>query len=190
MHHLTITLLAACLSAGPPTPRACHVTPDTILDFRQTAPADALIVNDGVMGGRSSSRLDHDPSGFAVFSGSVSLENNGGFASVRLPVPTGAMADAVHVVLRVRGDGSRYQARLRAGRRYDGVAFAASFDTPAGEWITVRLPIDAFEPTFRGYRPPGVGALDPADVGQVGIMITDKQTGPFRLDVEWIAVER
>jgi NADH dehydrogenase [ubiquinone] 1 alpha subcomplex assembly factor 1 len=43
------------------------------------------IVNDGVMGGLSSSKaiVEDDK---IIFSGNVSLENNGGFASLRSPV--------------------------------------------------------------------------------------------------------
>lgn len=163
---------------------------DPLFDFTTAADVDASIVNDGVMGGRSSSTFEVDGGGFAVFSGTVSLENNGGFASVRLPIPAGAMTGATHLVLRVRGDGQRYQARLRAGRRYDGIAFAAGFGTSAGEWVTVEVPLDGFQPTFRGYRPRGVGPLDPAEVGQVGIMLTDKQAGPFRLEIETVGVRR
>ena len=39
-------------------------------------------ITDAVMGGRSRSRMHFDPAGDAVFSGTVSLENNGGLASV------------------------------------------------------------------------------------------------------------
>lgn len=46
-------------------------------------------INDGVMGGVSVSRLRFDSTGYAVFEGVVSLENNGGFASVRASGPTG-----------------------------------------------------------------------------------------------------
>jgi len=161
---------------------------NTILDFRTLNDTRAMIVNDGVMGGRSSSSIYLDAAGFAVFAGSLSFENNGGFASVRLPIRPGVMEDASHLVLRVRGDGRRYQARLRPGRRNDGVAWAAGFETTAGEWVTVELPIEDFEPTFRGYRPRGVGPLAPADVGQVGIMLAANQEGPFRLEVEWVGV--
>lgn len=163
---------------------------DTILEFRNDAEIDALIVNDGVMGGRSSSRLDLEPAGYAVFDGTLSLENNGGFASVWLPISPGVMASASRLVLHVRGDGRRYQARLRPGRRNDGVAWAATFETMAGEWITVELPVEEFEPTFRGYRPRGAGPVAPAEVGQVGIMLKDEQEGPFRLEVAWVGVRR
>lgn len=161
-----------------------------LFDFRSEVRAEALIVNDGVMGGRSSSRFEAAREGYGVFSGTVSLENNGGFASFRLPLGPTVMMGATKVVLRVRGDGQRYQVRLRSGRRWDGVAFAAGFDTTAGRWSTVELPLSDFEPSFRGYRPRGVGPVDPAEVGQVGIMITDKQAGPFRLEIEWIGVDR
>jgi monofunctional biosynthetic peptidoglycan transglycosylase len=159
-----------------------------IIDTRSAGSGDWFIVNDGVMGGRSYSALENGDEGQAVFEGYLSLENNGGFASVRTGVPDSALAGASSVFLRVRGDGKRYQLRLRPRGRSREVAFAAGFDTTAGRWKTVELPLDSFEPTFRGYRPPGVGPLDPSQVVQVGIMITDKQEGPFRLEIDWIGV--
>ena len=163
---------------------------ERLIDFGAGPTGDWSVVNDGVMGGRSSSTLRGDSPGPGVFEGYLSLENNGGFASARTAVEEGALAGASRVVLRVRGDGKRYQLRLRPGRRLDGVAWAAGFETPVDRWTTVALPLDAFEPTFRGTRPRGVGPLEPDRVGQVGIMLTDRQEGPFRLEIEWIGVER
>ena len=56
-------------------------------------------IDDRVMGGVSASHMRHDPAGHGVFAGEVSLENNGGFASVRAPVrpPEAATAAAAHV---------------------------------------------------------------------------------------------
>ena len=163
---------------------------EKLIDFEPgTAPA-WFVVNDGVMGGRSSSTLRAGDEGGAVFEGELSLENNGGFASVRTEIPEGSLAGASRISLRVRGDGNSYQLRLRPGRQMDGVAFGAGFETVAGEWITVELPISDFEPTYRGYRPRGAGPLDLSRVGQLGIMLTDKQEGAFRLDIDWIGVDR
>jgi monofunctional biosynthetic peptidoglycan transglycosylase len=161
-----------------------------LIDFAAASPDDWFVVNDDVMGGRSSGGLNAAGSGTAAFEGHVSLENNGGFTTVRTEIPDGALAGGSQILLRVRGDGKRYQLRLHPGRRYDGVAYAASFDAPPGQWTTVVLPLDAFEPTFRGRRPQGAKPLEPARIGQIGIMITDKQEGPFRLEVEWIGVDR
>jgi NADH dehydrogenase [ubiquinone] 1 alpha subcomplex assembly factor 1 len=157
-----------------------------LIDFDAGLPDDWRIVNDGVMGGRSAGSLRPDAAGFAVFEGALSLENNGGFASFRATIDEGALAGAGRMLVRVRGDGRRYQLRLRPGRAYTGIAYTAGFDAPADQWTTVELPVDAFEPTFRGSRPPGAGPLDPARVGQVGIMLADKQPGPFRLQIAWI----
>jgi len=59
---------------------------DTLLLFDFTDPAavnDWAAIDDRVMGGISRSGMRHDPAGHAVFEGTVSLERNGGFASVR-----------------------------------------------------------------------------------------------------------
>ena len=63
------------------------IQPDITLvlfDFSDPAPVDAwAAIDDRVMGGISRSRLRHDRAGHAVFEGTVCLERNGGFASVR-----------------------------------------------------------------------------------------------------------
>lgn len=157
-----------------------------VFDFSRTAAEEWVPVNDDVMGGVSSSRFRQSAEGFATFEGTMSLENNGGFASARGVVDEGTLAGASRMVLRVRGDGQRYQLRLRMGSRFDGIAYAAEFETVRGEWTTVSIPLRSFEPTFRGFRPRNAPPLDAGDVRQIGIMLTDKQDGPFRIDVEWI----
>lgn len=184
-------LAAAVFSAYLASPLASQESSiERIIDFEGDVVGEWFVVNDGVMGGRSSSALTAESDGVALFEGYLSLENNGGFASVRTRVPANALAGASRIILRVRGDGKRYQVRLRTDGRFDGIAFGASFDTTAGRWSTVELPLQSFEPTFRGYRPPGVGPLDPSQISQVGIMLTDGQEGRFRLEMDWIAVDR
>jgi monofunctional biosynthetic peptidoglycan transglycosylase len=161
-----------------------------LLEFEEDSGERWFVVNDGVMGGRSSSTLRRGEPGVAVFEGSLSLENNGGFASVRVELEENVLAGANQIILRVRGDGKRYQVRLRPGRRMDGVAFGSSFDTVEGQWTTVELPLTSFEPTFRGYRPRSTSPVDPADVGQFGLMLTDKQEGGFRLEIDWVRFSR
>jgi hypothetical protein len=161
-----------------------------VIDFASDSTDDWFVVNDGVMGGRSSSVIRNGEDDFAVFEGYVSLENNGGFASVRREIPTAALDGSSRVMLRVRGDGKQYQLRLRPNRRFDGIAYGAGFETTAGQWTTVEIPFRSFEPTYRGYRPPGVGPLDPSEIGQIGVMAADKHEGPFRLEIEWIGVDR
>ncbi len=164
--------------------------PDRLIDFGTSLVEEWFAVNDGVMGGvsRGALRAGDEP-GTAVFEGVLSLENRGGFASVRTPIPIGSLAAAHSIRLRVRGDGRRYQLRLRRGREWDGVSFTAAFAPPAGEWREVELPLDTFTPTYRGYRPQ-VPPMDAGEVGQLGFLVADRQAGEFALEIAWIeAVE-
>jgi monofunctional biosynthetic peptidoglycan transglycosylase len=157
-----------------------------LIQFENPDDVRWTIVNDGVMGGISSSDMELTEEGTALFSGSVSLENNGGFASVRGVFPTLDLSAYEGVVIRVRGDGRRYQLRFRTDGSFDGVAYRAEFDTRAGEWQEVTLPFEAFEPSFRGYVPRRAGPLDTRRIRQAGFLIGDKRDGPFRLEIAWV----
>lgn len=169
---------------------AQDVDADRFIDFGSETAGSWFPVNDGVMGGRSASVMRMEDGGVAVFEGNLSLENNGGFASIRTEIPQGTLAGYSRLLLRVRGDGKAYQVRMRMATSFDGVAYGAGFPTVEGEWTTIAVPLSAFEPTFRGYRPRDAAPLSPADVRQIGIMLTDKQEGPFRLEVAWIGADR
>ncbi len=158
-----------------------------LLDFDDPAEVEAFSpVDDAVMGGVSSSRLVQSAPGIAAFEGTVSLENNGGFASVRSRPREWAMAGATALVLRLRGDGKRYRVNLRTPNTPGAFRFEAPLDLPAGEWREVEVPMSALRAKAFGQPVPLVGPPDPARVRQVGFMISDKQAGPFRLEIDWI----
>lgn len=148
-----------------------------------------VAVNDGVMGGRSRG-YPTVTDGKLEFSGELSLANNGGFSSVRSVGRNFDLTGATAVLLRVRGDGRRYQLRLATEARYRGVSisYGAGFDTTAGEWIEVRVPLASLQPTVRGSSLQGP-PLDPSQVREIGLLIADKREGAFALMVDWIAVE-
>lgn len=161
-----------------------------LADFRDPATLRAWrIVNDGVMGGMSRSDL-RIVDGRATFAGTVSPENNGGFASVRASLASLDIAGMTSIALRVRGDGKRYQFRVRTDNRWDGVAYKHGFETISGQWVDVELPLDDFQATFRGRSVPGAPVLDATGIRQIGFLIADKQFGSFQLDVAWIRVMR
>ncbi|MDD2809443.1 CIA30 family protein [Rhodoferax sp.] len=141
-------------------------------------------INDGVMGGASVSRLRFDAAGHAVFEGEVSLENNGGFASVRASQLNLGCADTVAYGLIAWGDGHTYKLNLRTDSGFDGVNYQAVFTPAPGQWHQTILPVTAFEPNFRGRWVSGAPALQPEAVKQVGLMISDKQAGAFRLLIQ------
>lgn len=148
------------------------------------------IVNDGVMGGLSKGTVTMSKSGTMLFRGVLSLENNGGFSSVRSGEVPMDLSKATGVVVRVRGDGRTYQFRLMTDVRFRNrsVAFMAPFQTKAGEWVEIRIPFEAFVGTWRG-DPVQSAILDPAKVEGFGIQLSDKIEGPFFLEVDWMKTD-
>jgi len=141
-----------------------------------------------VMGGVSASRVRRTQRGTLVFEGEVSFENNGGFASARTAVPApGALAGSA-IVARVRGDGRRYQLRVHTPDLPRGASYRAHFDTDAGVWADVTLAFAAFRATQRGRELPAAPPLDPGRAIAVGFLAGDRQEGPFRLEIQHIAV--
>jgi NADH dehydrogenase [ubiquinone] 1 alpha subcomplex assembly factor 1 len=162
--------------------------PDRILfDFQTATNYPAWqIVNDDVMGGVSTSRFHIPANGGAVFSGVVSLQNNGGFATVRSQPVRADLTGCDSFLLRVWGDGRRYKFSVRTEAGFDAPLYQLVFTTKRGEWEEQRLAFRDFVPTFRGRILTDVPPLNPAKVTSVGFLISDEQEGPFKLEVAWI----
>lgn len=160
----------------------------SIFEFDQDIDASRLsIVNDNVMGGRSSSRASIG-GGQLNFSGNISLQNNGGFASIRsFPSAMGMDANKT-IVLRVKGDGRRYKFNLYTPDRRTAFSYQMEFGTVAGQWIEVRLPVQSFVAHSFGRQLQGV-PLNASQVQSVGILLGDKLQGPFQIAVDWIRMQ-
>lgn len=144
-------------------------------------------IDDVVMGGRSSSALVASGAGTALFTGEVSLDNGGGFASVRSPNRTRALAGRRGLRVRFCGDGQRYKLRVRTSADFEGIAYEMPFFTQALAWSTVELAFEDFVPVLRGRFVPGAAPLDPADIVSFGFLISNRQAGRFRLELAYIA---
>lgn len=191
---VTLRFLAAILlvcSLPPPTnASASESSMRTLVNFDNSSQEPRWVaVNDNVMGGRSSGGPEV-ADGKLEFSGELSLANNGGFSSVRSVGRAFNLSGASAIILRVRGDGRRYQLRLATDARYHGikVSYGVGFDTTAGEWTEVRVPLASLNPTVRGSSLQGP-PLDASQVQEIGLLIADKREGAFALAVDWIAVE-
>jgi monofunctional biosynthetic peptidoglycan transglycosylase len=158
---------------------------DTIFDFRSETRGWPSI-DDVVMGGVSSSDMTV-VDGVAVFTGRLSLDRGGGFCSVRTRPGAFDLSDYDALVVRARGDGKRYKLRLRTTDAFDGVSYEHGFETRAGEWQEHELALARFRPVFRGRAVPGAPPPDLSEVRTFGLLISDRQEGPFRLEIEWIA---
>jgi len=172
-------------AAGTATPQRA-----VLLDFDDESEVTQwMTVNDVVMGGMSHSAFEQAGPGIARFRGVVSLENSGGFASVRTLPRRWNSSGASAFVLRVLGDGHAYKFTVRTDDGFDGIQYQSRFAPPAGQWHETRLAVASFAATFRGRIVPGSAPLDPARARALGLMISDRQAGPFELLIDWIAIE-
>jgi len=142
-------------------------------------------VDDNVMGGVSSSQGRIEDDGTLKFSGTMSLENNGGFSSIRSPWNPIDLSGRDGLLIRVLGDGKIYRMRIRSTATGREIAYNSFFETQQGEWTTIYLPFETMVPTYRGFRT-GSGSLDPGTISSLGLMLSDKQPGEFSLRVDWI----
>lgn len=158
-----------------------------VLDFSRAEDRESwYIVNDGVMGGISRSEIIFTEGGTAIFQGTVSLENNGGFASTRTAPRPYKLAAYSGLILQIRGDGKDYQLRLRTDDRFDGISYRYRFKTQSGETQSIKALFTDFEPVFRGRIVNDAAPLLPETIQQIGFLIADGQSGPFRIEVDWI----
>ena len=160
-----------------------------LFDFTDPNAANAWhAIDDRVMGGISRSTLRHDPAGHAVFQGTVSLEQNGGFASVRSSPGERGLAGAGSCLIELRGDNKEFKLSLLTDDGFDSLSYQASFTPKGTDWQTLHLPLANFRASFRGREVTDAPPLDPARIRQVGLMIAARQAGPFELGVRRISL--
>jgi hypothetical protein len=180
---LAFIFALTCSSSRTETPSSGKV----LFDFSDPAAMRGWqIEDDGVMGGVSRGAFTRSPDGYAIFSGKVSLENNGGFSSVQCyfdPIDASSYRNAV---IRIKGDGKDYRFIIESekdARHY----YVAEFTTNAA-WQEIKIPLRKMYPVRRGER------LDLPDypgtkMAQVRFMIANGKAESFRLQIASIRLE-
>ncbi|RED48439.1 CIA30 family protein [Seonamhaeicola aphaedonensis] len=143
------------------------------------------IVDDVVMGGRSNGNFDLNDAGNGIFSGYVSLENNGGFSMVQYAFETKNISSFSRVSIYLKGDGKTYQFRVKSSID-DSYSYVIPFKT-TGAWETIEIPLNTMYPSFRGRK------LDKANYpGQqlemVAFLIGNKKEERFKLEIDSIVL--
>jgi NADH dehydrogenase [ubiquinone] 1 alpha subcomplex assembly factor 1 len=165
--------------------------PIVLFDFAEADSAkEWQSVNDDVMGGVSEGKFKITDQKTMEFFGTLSLDNNGGFASVRTKAKKLGLEKGDTLVAKVRGDGREYSLNLYINKPLIAFSYRATAPTKKDEWIEVKVPLDKFEATSFGRPVKDAGAVKPEEVNALGFLLGDKKAGAFKLEVEWIKVER
>lgn len=159
----------------------------TLVEFNSTSNiSDWFVVNDVVMGGRSDSGFYLNTEGNAVFKGNVSLENNGGFSMLKHRLSPISVAKYDKIVLKLKGDGKRYQFRLKSNSE-EQHAYVSYFYT-SGDWQIIEIPLSELYPTFRG-RKLQMANYPAKIIEEIAILIGNKKAESFQLEIKWIALK-
>ena len=185
--------MAACSTDEPrvESDKSSVVADKSSLAYDFTKKAAVLgwsVQNDTVMGGVSESSNTWVEKQM-VFSGNLSLENNGGFVSSFGPrdekLPS-LMNGATSIRVRATGDGNTYLFQLRSD---SGTNYIQRFTTTPEKDEFYVLPLSDFTAVdWRLSEIPDAPALETSNIDQMGFYLVDKQAGPFRIAISSIGV--
>ena len=164
------------------------MTSKIIFDFNKNSNIRIWqIVNDGVMGGLSVGSFTLSPNGHGLFAGEISLENNGGFSSVRYQFDKIQVTIDSYVNIRLKGDGKQYQFRVKdaSGNYY---SYITSFPT-SGEWEEIKISLRDMYPSFRG-RKLDLPNFSKDQIEEIVFLIGNKRTENFKLLIDKIVLHQ
>ncbi len=160
--------------------------PLLIFDFNKDTDSTCWkIVDDKVMGGRSGGNFYINNEGSGVFEGYVSLENNGGFSSVRYNFESRNVDNYSKIVIRLRGDGKRYQLRVKSNKS-DSHAYI-NYILTTKNWQVIEIPLSEMYPTFRG-RKLDIPNYPGTTLEEIAFLIGNKTAEQFKLEIDSISL--
>ena len=162
-------------------------TPKIIYDFNKNSDIrDWVVVDDGVMGGVSYGSIRLDKSGNGLYKGYISLDNYGGFSSIRLRQKESNVDRYEYLVIGLYGDNKYYQFRVKS-KYYDRHVYGYKFFAK-NEWQEIKIPLSSMRPQFRG-RGLRMDNFNSTSIVEFGILIGNKVEENFSLLIDYIAFE-
>ncbi|MDX6746756.1 CIA30 family protein [Polaribacter sp. PL03] len=164
-----------------------NTTNQVIFDFNLNSNiSNWQVVDDAVMGGESSGNFKINKEGFGEFYGKVSLENNGGFSLLRYRFSLIKVREFKEVVIRVKGDGKKYQFRVKDAIS-NSHSFISNFETN-GTWQVIKIKLSDMYPAFRG-RELSIGNFSSEYIEEIAFLIGNKTTENFALKIDNIYLQ-
>lgn len=167
-----------------------HVTAQKLMiDFGKegSKSSDWVLLSDNIMGGVTKSSLQYT-SNSALLTGTISLDNFGGFSSLKTKYKKMDLSGFEGVKIRFKSKGQKFAFTLEDSQIWFQPNFKKDFAPKKEEtWEDAVLYFKDFkeymvgEPTGKGFR---IESLK--NMVRLGIMTTEKKEGPFSLEVDYI----
>lgn len=140
---------------------------------------DFFTLHDGIMGGRSTSKVAQTSSGGIIFTGTIHPEGGGDYsASCRTnqdEKPLQIPPEATSLVLRVKGDGKQYKALLSDGSGSGPYAHSPTYQhdfCTSEEVQEITMSLDEFKPHLDFRLASDQTRMDTSKMVQVGFMLS------------------
>lgn len=160
---------------------------ELLIDFgKKQVETDWNVIVDGVMGGLSKGRTEVTKKG-VLFTGEISLRNNGGFASFRSRYSSYDLSEYKQLEIRLKSKGISFAFTLETNRYFYQPNFKQHITTESEDWETITLDLDSFK-AYRLGRPLGykLSQENKAKIIRMGFISDEKREGTFELEIDYI----
>jgi hypothetical protein len=148
---------------------------------------DWVLLSDNVMGGVTRSNIEYKTNS-VVLSGDISLDNFGGFASIKTTFSELDLSSFSGVKIRFKSENQQFAFTLEDSRNWTRPNYKNDFASKKpGTWETAVIYFKDFKEYLIG-EPTG-NKLNPGklkNIVRLGIITTEKKEGPFTLEVDYI----
>ena len=144
-------------------------------------------LTDNVMGGVSTSKLT-TKSNSVQFTGTVSFDNNGGFASLRSGFGKYDLSAYNAVRIKFKSENQKFALTLDNSRNWWEPNYKYEFQSEqSSDWKTVSFNLADFHEEIIGRKSGNkISNSILKNICQIGIITNDKKEGPFSLEIDYI----
>lgn len=148
--------------------------------------SDWYVLNDAVMGGLSEGNLTKKANSI-IFEGSVSLENNGGFASIRSAYDRYKMASFNQIEIRYRSNAYDFAMTLELFQQFYRPYFKYNLPDTKNEWVIRTIDLKDFKAyslgKYLGYK---LDNKDKNNIIRMGFISDEKRAGAYMIEIDYI----
>ena len=157
-----------------------------LIDFGSNKSGDNwYVTNDGVMGGLSKGNAVLSENSI-LFSGDVSLKNNGGFTKIDSPYGTFDLSGYSSVTIRAKGEGHVAAFQLDRHQRFYLPSLKVMLE-PTGEWKDYTFDLSDFKETQMGkWTGNTMNKEELSSIIRMGFIMSNKTDGAFKWEIDYI----
>lgn len=159
------------------------------IDFGAEKNNTWAVINDVVMGGRSLGKVNFENNSMH-FKGSISLENNGGFSSLKSPFSTFNLSAQKRVEIRYRSSEIPMAITMEVSRAWYETYYRHALPSTEGEWKTLKLSLNDFQGQSVGRKTGTMlGKNELERIIRLGFINEGKGPGEFDFEVDYLTFE-